>query len=197
MRELRGESVSIQRHSIGKMLVFRKRADDYPKKLRVDIIYPKKKQKSHWVPKDIPVLQYTRNGDFIREYSSIQQAERESGISKQSIHLWCSRNEPLVIRGKKKTKYVWRFKLDETKAHIEVIDHEIKEYAPKMEHRVIQYSKTGEFIKIWKNAYQASLSTGDSINLIKKRCEGISTRKASLFEWRYYAEDYQSKILVA
>lgn len=197
LRELRGGRVSIQRHSMSKMLVFRKRGDDYPQKIQVDIIHPKPKQKSAHTPKDIPVLQYTRDGKFVREYSSIQQAERESGVSKQSIHLWCSRNEPLVIRGKKMTKYVWRFKDGEIKDSIEVLDYELKEYEPKMEHRIIQYSKTGDFIKIWKNAYQASLATGESKNLIKKRCDGAPTRKESLFEWRYYEENYPSKVLVA
>lgn len=196
LRELKGDRISIQMQSIGKMLVFRKRRDDYPKKIQVDVLYPKERLKVNYTPSDIPVLQYTLDGRFIKEYSSIQCAERESGVGKKSIHLWCNRTEPLVIRGKNKTKYVWRFKEGETKERIEVCGYELKEYAPKMEHRVIQYSKDGKFLREWKNSYQASLQTGDSQNLISKQCRGISTRKSPNYLWRYYSEDYP-KILFA
>lgn len=190
LRELKGDRVSIQRHSIGKMLVFRKRGEDYPMKIQVDINYPKGKHKVEYAPCETPVLQYTRDGKFIREYPSIQCAERESGISKQSIRLWCNRIEPLVIRGKKMTKYVWRLKDREIKECIEVCDYKIKGNTPKMEHRVIQYSKDGKFIREWKNLYQASLQTGDSKNLISKQCKGLATRKSSSYLWRFYSAGY-------
>lgn len=191
LRELK-DSISIQPSSIGKMLVFRKRGNDYPRKITVDILYPKTKTPNK--PMDIPVLQYTRDGVFVREYSSILQAERESGICKQSIRLWCKREEPIVVRGKKMTKYLWRYKDGEIKDRILVYDHELKEYSPKMEHRVIQYNKDGAFIKVWDNAYQASKQTGDSSNLIKKQCDGVTTRKTPLFMWRYYTNGFAQTI---
>lgn len=189
LREFR-ESVSIQKDSIGKMLVFRKRLENYPEKIQVDILHSREKQKSNHTPSDIPVVQYTSEGKFVREYPSIQCAERESGISKQSIRLWCSRSEPIVIRGKRMTKYVWRYKDGEIKDCIEICGYKLKEYKPKMEHRVLQYDNDGKFIREWRNLYQASLQTGDSSNLILKQCKGITTKKHTTYKWMFYIENY-------
>jgi group I intron endonuclease len=50
------------------------------------------------------VLQFTKNGEFIAEYFSINEAERCSGVSKSSICRCC--------KGKLKTagKFVWKYK---------------------------------------------------------------------------------------
>lgn len=184
------DSVSIQQHSIGKMLVFRKRGEDYPKEIQVNIIMPKSKGKIESAEQNIPVLQYSRDGKFIKEFPSILSAERETGICKQSIRLWCRREDPLVIRGKNMTKYLWRYKRGEITKDIDVQDYVVKDYESKMEHRVLQYDRDGKFIKVWKNIYQASICTGDSTNLIKKQCSGRHTRKTPAFVWRCYSETY-------
>ena len=51
-----------------------------------------------------PVLQYDKNGNFINEYHSIQDAERNTGISHQNISNVC--------RGKQKSagNYIWKYK---------------------------------------------------------------------------------------
>lgn len=195
LRELKNE-ITIQRQTIGKMLVFRKRMDDFPKKIEVRVLQPKERICSN-VPTEIPVLQYTKDGKFVREYSSIQVAERESGICKQSIRLWCNREEPIIVRGKDMTKYVWRFKDGEIRDRVDVRGYEVKEYVAKMEHRIIQYSKDGEFICIWKNTHTASLQTGESANTIIKQCKGMHTRKPSMYLWRSYSEDFPHSIKVA
>ena len=50
------------------------------------------------------VLQFTKNGEFIAEYFSINEAERCSGVSKSSICRCC--------KGKLKTagKFIWKYK---------------------------------------------------------------------------------------
>lgn len=52
-----------------------------------------------------PVLQYTKEGEFIAEYPSTMEAERQTGISK---HI------PDVCNGKRKTAggFIWRYKED-------------------------------------------------------------------------------------
>lgn len=195
LRELKSE-VAIQRHTIGKMLVFRKRMDDFPKKIEVRVLYPKERVRGN-TPTNIPVLQYTREGKFMREYSSIQVAERESGICKQSIRLWCNREEPIVVRGKEMTKFIWRFKDGEIKDRIEVNEYQVQTHIPKMEHRILQYDRDGKFICVWKNAHTASVQTGESKNLISKQCKGIPTRKPSMYIWRNYSEDFPRSIIVA
>lgn len=195
LRELKNE-ITIQRHTIGKMLVFRKRMDNYPQKIEVKVHYPKEKAHRD-APIEIPVLQYTREGKFMREYPSIQAAEIETGICNKSIRLWCNREEPIIVRGKDMTKYVWRFKDGEIRDRIDIRGYEVKEYVAKMEHRIIQYSKDGEFICIWKNTHTASLQTGESANTIIKQCKGMHTRKPSMYLWRNYSEDFPLSIKVA
>lgn len=189
------DEVFIQKHSVGGLLVFRKRGDDYPKKIKVNIIQPKCKE-SFSKSCEIPVSQYTREGVFVREFSSISSAVRETGINHHSIELWCKRTPPLYVRDTR-TKYVWQLSDGTPKPNIEIAKVDRKHYECKMEHRVIQYSKDGEFIKVWKNTGQASLGTADSSSLIRKQCMGIPTRKKTQFLWRYYSPDFPKSIVSA
>ena len=72
-------------------------SDDFPKK-----IDPVKKT-SNLKPK--LVLQYDLEGNFIAEYKSIREAERETGANNSSISACC--------KGKRITagSYQWRYKL--------------------------------------------------------------------------------------
>lgn len=182
------EKISLRRCDYGCMLVFQSTGGEYPMKIQVDIIEPKSASCKEPICYDIPVLQYTRDGKFVKEYPSIMEAERESGICRHSIRLWSSRKTPLVVRGER-TKYLWQVKDGEIKEQIEVIGYKVKEkYVPKMDHQVAQYDQDDNLIKVWKNTYQASLQTGDSTNLIQKQCKGISTRKKPLYKWKYYTD---------
>lgn len=51
-----------------------------------------------------PVLQYTLNGQFVREWLSAKQAEREGGFHQANICMCC--------KGKQKTHkgYIWKYK---------------------------------------------------------------------------------------
>lgn len=188
--------ISIQEHTVGSLLVFRKRGDDYPKRILINVIRPKYKEKSERLRYDIPVLQYTRDGVFIREFSSKTEAVMETGVNHHSIDLWCKREPPLYVRDKR-TEFLWQIKQGVPAPHIEVRGISVKQYEHKMEHRVIQYDRGGKFVRVWKNAYQASLASGDSSNLIKKQCEGVPTRKHPRFIWRYYSDNYPQEILIA
>ena len=165
------------------MLVFRKRDPSYPSFINVEIVYPKGRAKSDYIS-DLPVLQYTIEGKYIREFPSIIQAHRETGISEKSIRDWCNKSTPLTIRDSK-TKYVWRFKRDDVESHISILTRKEKE-KHKREHRIVQCDMDGNIIKVWDNIYQASLQTGISNGVIKKLCEGVPTRKKTQYLWRHY-----------
>lgn len=62
-----------------------------------------------------------------------------------------------------------------------------------MEHRIIQYSIEGEFIKVWESAYVAGLESGDTASYIGHSLKGDQRAKAK-FIWRHYAEDYPRRI---
>ena len=72
------------------------------KKKWKDPIFVKRQQERECVNK--PVLQFSKNGVFIKEFISLNQAERETNISSDTISRCC--------RGKLKTSggYIWKYK---------------------------------------------------------------------------------------
>jgi len=63
-----------------------------------------------------------------------------------------------------------------------------------MEHRVIQYSLDGEFIKVWENARRAAQSNTDSDAIIRLVMNGGFPKKSPNYQWRYFSENYPKKI---
>jgi hypothetical protein len=125
----------------------------------------------------------------MREFPSIIEAHRETGITEMSIRTWCKKPLPLVVRGSN-VLYVWRYKKDNIPNHIEVVGKERKRYAPKMEHRVVQYDLEGNLIKVWENAYRASEETGEQLHRIRKLIAGGDAKRKNLFMWKKYEDVY-------
>ena len=63
-----------------------------------------------------------------------------------------------------------------------------------MEHRIIQYSLEGKFIKVWDNTNQAVEAGMDTHAIIRRVLRGIETRKSPNYLWRFFSEDYPQKI---
>ena len=55
-----------------------------------------------------PVLQYSLSGDFIKEYKSASEAERQTGVSIASISMCCTGKRK--VAGTKEVSYIWRYK---------------------------------------------------------------------------------------
>ncbi len=102
----------------------------------------KKKEKGQTNEK---VLQYDLNGNFIREWRSILEAETTLNIAHSKI---CA-----VCRGKCKTAggFVWKYK-DPNRDKI------IKEHISKR--KVCQYTKDGKLVRVWDTINEAVLSIG-------------------------------------
>lgn len=58
--------------------------------------------------KSKPVLQFTKNGDFVAEYPSITEAERQTGIKVGYISMCCLNKPHHITAG----GYIWRYKED-------------------------------------------------------------------------------------
>lgn len=183
------EGVKIQSHLNAKYLVFRDNGD-YPQEVKVNIVYPIEQKGDY--DNRIPVLQYSRDGKFIAEYASIAEAHRKSGMATGAIRASCQVSLPFQVGPC--TKFIWRRGGGVKVASIEVMqkargNNESKGYVHKMEHRVIQYDNNGELIKVWNNMLQASLNTGESLNLIRKQCMGLPTKKKTPSIWKYYKNE--------
>jgi hypothetical protein len=97
-----------------------------------------------------PILQYNLNGEFIKEWESVNLAKDELNIN----------NIELVVNGKRNSAggYIWRY------SDNELIDNDINEIfnkhikqQPKI---ILQINKNGEIIKEWFGVNNASKTYG-------------------------------------
>ena len=63
-----------------------------------------------------------------------------------------------------------------------------------MEHRIIQYTLDGEFVKVWDNAHQAAESGADTAGLIRKCLTGNGKSPKLKYQWVFYTPDYAQNI---
>lgn len=63
-----------------------------------------------------------------------------------------------------------------------------------MEHRIIQYTLDGDFVKVWDNANQAAESGADTAGLIRKCLMGRGQSAKLNYQWAFYTPDYRKKI---
>lgn len=126
--------------------------------------------------RDKSVTQYTKNGVFVKEYASINEAARISGVDSSSISEVCKQI------GHRKTAggFIWRYK-DDTD-----IDIDYNTKSP-----VVQISKYGEIINVFGSVKEASesigLTAGGISGVCMKRPRGYNY--AGGFIWRY-EDDY-------
>lgn len=122
------------------------------------------------------VSQYDKQGHLVKEYESMTIAYEETNIDRTSI-IKCCKGEQGVAGG-----YIWRYS-DEllTKEHLQWCISML----PK---RVVQYTKNGEFIKIYENAVSGELSTGINARGILSCCNG-DRKTAGGYIWRNEGEE--------
>lgn len=121
-----------------------------------------------------PVLQYSIDGEFIKEYEGISFIEN---YDRTSISMCCS--------GKLNQAYgyIWRYKTSEDfPRKIEVNCKFHLKNRP-----VAQYTKRGEYMRNYNNIKEASEITNISISCIKN-CTGGLSKSAGGFMWKYKEE---------
>jgi len=178
--------------------LFRKPGGEYPKKIQIVVKRWNVREKKG-TPAGVRVHQYDLDGNYMKSFDSLRAAGRESGVGENAIRESGAKEQPIRIRTYT-TKFVWRIGNIDPPAHIDVIKFQHKPhndyYKHKMEHRIIQYSLDGEFVRVWDNTNKAAMSKADTTALIRKSLVGEPSKKAS-FQWRYYSEDYPERIAPA
>lgn len=168
-----------------------------------------------------PVLQYDKNGTFLRMFDSVLDAVKETRCGRKTILGYCMMDK-VVIPPNCRTNYVWRFASgnyvpnkievidlrpqkerrirwkynpDGSKSPVEIIESKNpSSYKQKMEHRIIQYTLDGEFVKVWDNAHQAAESGADSAAIIRKSLFGNEIKKTPNYQWRNYHDGFPKNI---
>ena len=127
----------------------------------------------------VPVRQYSKYGEFIKEYSSMTEAEKITGLSASSISK-CCRNEAKLCGD-----CIWRFK-------DEVIDKQLIDWCNSREPSsrrisVSQYDRYGCLIKSYASTIIAEEETRIDNSSIIKCCKN-EQRIAGGYIWRYSDE---------
>lgn len=115
------------------------------------------------------VMQYSTSKELIKIYDSLEEASKQTNLSKSII---CN-----VCNGKKNTAggYVWRYEDAPLK----------KEEKIKLKNKaIIQYDKNGNFIQEYESITQASEMTNTNKGNIQQVCIG-KRKTANNYIWKY------------
>lgn len=128
--------------------------------------------------KGIPVLQYSLDGIFIKEWNSAKEATIKLGIPKGSIGRNC--------KGEYKATYgfIFKYKTNNYPLLINPYNKSTSCFNKGRNKRVEQYSLEGKFLKEWNSASEASIENGISITYIRSACNGFY-EKAGGYKWKY------------
>lgn len=116
-----------------------------------------------------PVCQYDRYGYLIKEYESIRDAERETGVLSQGISRCCMGKQSYS------GNFVWRYKNDSFDKYNTVC---------ASEQRVAQYDLNGNFIREWCSLKEIERCCGFNHSAISRCCKGM-VRKSYGYIWMF------------
>ena len=122
-----------------------------------------------------PIIQFDLDGNFIKEFSGIQQAQRELGIS----HIW----ECLVCKRKTAGGFQWRYS-----DNCEDISAVIYKKSGKPYKEVNQYDKQMNLIKTWASIAEAA----ETLNINRSNIISVCKNKQKTsggFIWKYKEGD--------
>ena len=132
-----------------------------------------------------PIIQLSLKGEYIKEYESALEAERQLNIGIISKHI------SGCCKGKRKTtggfRWVYKDEYYNNINNISQIEVKIKN-KPRF---IMQLSLDNEFIKEWNSVTEAKVNT--NIINISECCSG-KRRSAGGFKWMY-KEDYEEMLL--
>lgn len=154
-----------------------------------------------------PILQFSLDGEFLDEYTSVKEAAEKTGIVKQNISsnltgkyktaggfLWRYKDPLLTLQGHLKKSFEMPRHSEETKKKMSSSakkgeDHhmskKIGNLHPKSR-KIIQKSLEGETIKIWDSMSDIKKELGFSPSNICRCCKG-SVKRIGGFKWEYFS----------
>jgi len=181
-RNIRACAMGIQPSAYGSIWVFRdskKEVKDIHKWVKELVTRRANKKPAN----SKSILQYSLNGDFVKEWESGNSVQRRLGFSRGTIGSCLYRKKP-TAHG-----FIWRFKGDVK--DITKISKEVKEDIEKRKQRgdplskpLLQYGLDGKFIKKWEGASVIHRVLGFSQGNISSCARGERPR-ANGFIWQF------------
>lgn len=150
-------------------------------------------RQSEYQRKSIAV--YSADGSLIDVCESVRKTIEKYNCGGTSIRRWCSRKPPFSFYPGRATKYLFQIADGNEPDKVQVnIEKTRDKHKFKMEHRIIQYTLDGEFVKVWDNAHRAAESGADSAAIIRKSIFGNEIKKTPNYQWRNYHDGFPKNI---
>lgn len=128
------------------------------------------------------VLQFSLDGEFIKEWDSPTDAAKELCINRKGIYEQLRSPQRL----KSSQGYIWRYK-------DEYNNEPVCSANGSNKRPILQYSKDGDFVKEWESARSAALYYKRNDRNITNVCRGFHSTVAG-FMWKYKEGDIKLKI---
>ncbi len=122
-----------------------------------------------------PIIQYSFDGNKIKEFCSINDAERELKIERRNISA-CCKNQRKSAGG-----YIWRYKAN----NLESVKPQSLQIKP-----IVQYSLDGTIINQFSSMAEASKKLNISLSGISKCCKG-NLKSAYGYIWRFKEDNIE------
>lgn len=186
--------VSIQER-YKKPFYFFRDTDEYPPKIDILVIPKKVAPISASRPQKKRISVFSSDGNMVEtgEFFYVE-LEKKYHVAEKTIKCDCDASLPLIVPAWSRRNIFFRY-ADGGDTKIQVSRQEKKpQKEPKMEHRIIQYSLDGEFVKVWENTHQAAESGADTENLIRKCLTGKRKSPKLNYQWAFYTPDFQRSI---
>lgn len=143
-------------------------------------------EKSKYIPtRKVPIRQFTVDGVFVREYTSIKEAAQAIGCKQSNI------SQCLTRRSHTAAGFVWRYAEDIIDLQRKIKEERERQMLEASKKRVVcrpvyQYSLDGKFIREFQSIKEASRFTGAAQSSISACCSGKKGyHKVVGYIWRY------------
>ncbi len=186
--------ITIREHQERPFYLFKCDTETPPERISINVVRKEAgTRQSEDQRKSIAV--YSADGSLIDVCESVRKTIEKYNCGGTSIRRWCSRKPPFSFYPGRATKYLFQIADGNEPDKVQVnIEKTRDKHKFKMEHRIIQYTLDGEFVKVWDNAHQAAESGADSAAIIRKSLFGNEIKKTPNYQWRNYHDGFPKNI---
>ena len=133
----------------------------------------------------MPILQFTEDGNFIREWNSMKEAGDTLQISRGNITSCCKGNY------RSAGGFVWRYKIGTIEDRICVgkVGYEASSESKKKS--INQHTKQGIFVREWPSMKEAGETLKIARESITRCCKG-ELKSAGKFVWKYKEKELEN-----
>lgn len=145
---------------------------------RLKTLKPGEARKRHFDSNKKAILQYDLNGNFIKEWDCVNNAEKELSVSSGSITRCCKKEYVMAFNS------LWKYANDDTPVEELMIQYAKSQKCTQVD----MFDMEGNYIRSFDSGRQAELTLGLSRGKVSEVCNHKQGRKSAggyRWEWSY------------